>query len=286
MKKLSGLLFTLAAASLAREASAATLDVCRSGCVFPTIQSAIDSSHDNDLIRIAAGTYFENLQIPNRQLTLVGAGQDLTVIDGRQRGSVVTIGTPTPDVKANTIAIIGVTITHGNAPHGGGILVNFPVLDLRNSIVSSNIATQSGGGIDLNSSSITAKITGTMIVHNRAGTVGAGIAMEQDQSAQISNSSIVRNTATLGGGGVYFGVNVHSTIMGSTIADNTSQHNGGGALFDPGDTRPQTAITASSIVGNRAAGNGGGIFDAGALPGLDVVFGNNVPNDIFPPPAP
>ena len=286
MKKLSGLMFTIAAASLAHQASAVTLDVCQTGCVFPTIQSAIDNSHDNDVIRIAAGTYFENLQVPNRQLTLVGAGQDLTVIDGRQRGTVVTIGTTTQETKANTIAIIGVTITHGNAPHGGGILVNFPVLDLQNSIVSSNTATQSGGGIDLNSHTIPAKITGTVIVHNRAGTVGAGIAMEQDQFAQISNSSIVRNTATLGGGGVYFGVNVHSTIAGSTIADNTSQQNGGGVLFDTGDPRPQTVISTSSIVGNRAAVNGGGIFDAGALPGLDVVFGNNVPNDIFPAPAP
>jgi hypothetical protein len=286
MKKLSGLMFTIAAASLAHQASATDLNVCQTGCVFPTIQSAIDNSRDNDVIHIAAGTYFENLQVPNRQLTIVGAGQDLTVIDGRQRGSVVTIGTQTQESKANTIAIIGVTITHGNAPHGGGILVNFPVLDLQNSIVSSNTATQSGGGIDLQSRSITAKITGTLIVHNRAGTVGAGIALEQDQSAQISNSSIVRNTATLGGGGLYFGINVHSMISSSTIADNTSQQNGGGALFDPGDPRPQTAISGSSIVGNHAAVNGGGIFDAGSPPGLVVVFGNNTPNDIFPVPAP
>jgi pectin methylesterase-like acyl-CoA thioesterase len=69
-------------ATLAHEAGAADRNVCQSGCPFPTIQCAINSSHPADVIHIGAGTYFENPQVPNQRLTFVGAGQDLTVIDG------------------------------------------------------------------------------------------------------------------------------------------------------------------------------------------------------------
>ena len=281
MKKLSGLMLTIAAASLAHEASAATLDVCQTGCVFSTIQTAINTSHAGDVIRVAAGTYFENLQVPNQRLTIVGAGQDLTVIDGRQRGSVVTLGNFSDFSPAQTVSIIGVTITHGSAEYGGGITVKNVALDLQNSIVSSNSATRSGGGIVLEGSAIPAKITGTMLVHNRAGELGGGIDIEPESVAQISNSTIARNTAQLRGGGVFAGGASQSTIQGTTVSDNTSQSDGGGIYLDSGEPSPRMTIDTSSIVGNRAVGNGGGILDAGHLTlGNSVVTGNNFPDDI------
>jgi hypothetical protein len=281
MKKLSGLMFTLAAATLAHEAGAADLNVCQSGCPFPTIQSAINSSHPADVIHIAAGTYFENLLVPNQRLTFVGAGQDLTVIDGRQRGTVVTLGAFGDSTTAQTVAIVGVTITHGSAQFGGGIRVNNAALDLQNSIVSSNSATQSGGGIDLGAFTVPAKITSTMVIHNRSGGAGGGIAVEAECVAQISNSSITRNTAATSGGGLFAEGASQSTIRGTTVSDNTSQGNGGGIFLDSGEPKPRMTLATSSLVGNRAAVNGGGIFDAGALTlGTSVVTGNNLPTDI------
>ena len=100
MKKTAGLTILLTAASFAQQASAADLTVCPAGCQHVTIQSAIDSSHAGDVIHIAAGTYFENLLVPNRRLTLLGAGQDLTEINGRNRGSVVTLGTRSNELRA------------------------------------------------------------------------------------------------------------------------------------------------------------------------------------------
>ena len=280
MKQLGALVFTLAAASLAHEASAADLNVCASGCPFPTIQSAINSSHVDDVIHIAAGTYFENLLVPNQRLTIVGAGQDLTVIDGRQRGSVVTLGAFGDSTVAQTVSIVGVTITHGSAQFGGGILVNNAALDLQNSIVSSNAATESGGGIDLGAFTIPAKITGTMVIHNRAGGQGGGISVEAECVALISNSSIARNTAGRAGGGVFAEGASQSTIQGTTISDNTSQADGGGIFVDSGLPKPHMSIASSSIVGNRAAGTGGGLFNAGHLTiGASVVDGNNIPAD-------
>jgi Pectinesterase len=282
MKKLGGLMFTLAAATLAHEASAADLNVCQSGCPFPTIQSAINSSHANDVIHIAAGTYFENLQVPNQRLTFVGAGQDLTVIDGRRRGTVVTLGAFGDSTTAQTVSIIAVTITHGSAQYGGGIRINDAALDLQNSIVSSNAATVNGGGIDVGAFTVPAKITSSMVIHNRAAGAGGGIAVEVECVAQISNSSIARNTAGTSGGGVFAEGASQSTIQGTTISDNTSQHDGGGIYLDSGMPKAHMSITTSSVVGNHAAVDGGGILDAGALT-LDasVVLGNNLPTDIL-----
>ena len=278
MKKI-GLIISLAAAAVAHEASAADLTVCSAGCQHVTIQSAIDSSQPGDIIHIAAGTYFENLLVPNRRLTLLGAGQDLTEINGRNRGSVVTIGAGASDT-AQTVSIIGVTITHGHAQFGGGIMVNDGALDLENSIVTSNSATDNGGGIDLGTFTVPAKIVGTVVAHNRAGAFGGGIAVEVECVAQISNSSITRNTAGQRGGGLWGQGASQTSIQTTTISDNTSQQNGGGLYIETGRPHAALSLANSSVVGNKAV-DGGGIFDAGRLTTTGtIVTGNNAPNDI------
>ena len=278
MKKI-GLFISLTAAAVAHEASAADLTVCPAGCQHVTIQSAIDSSRAGDVIHIAAGTYFENLLVPNRRLTLLGAGQDLTQIDGRNRGTVVTLGAPS-DETPQTVSIIGVTITHGSAQFGGGILVNDVALDLENSIVSSNSATMNGGGIELTGIKVPARIIGTLVAHNRAGAFGGGIAVEVESQAQVSGSSITRNTAGQRGGGFWGQGASLSSIQTTTISDNSSRQDGGGLYIETGLPHAALSLANSSVVGNKAV-DGGGIFNAGRLTTTGtIVTGNNAPNDI------
>jgi pectin methylesterase-like acyl-CoA thioesterase len=118
--------------------SAATLTVCPSGCTFSTIQAAIDAAGSGDRIRIAAGSYSENLNTGAKDLSLTGAGAGKTTIDGDGSGTVVTIG-------SGSVEIGGVTITGGSAQFGGGIRNISGTLTLNNSRVTGNAAGSAGG---------------------------------------------------------------------------------------------------------------------------------------------
>jgi nitrous oxidase accessory protein NosD len=120
--------------------SAATLTVCPSGCTFSTIQAAIDAAGSGDRIRIAAGSYSENLNTGAKDLSLTGAGAGKTTIDGDGSGTVVTIG-------SGSVEISGVTITGGSGQFGGGIRNISGTMTLKNSRVTGNTADLNGGGI-------------------------------------------------------------------------------------------------------------------------------------------
>jgi pectin methylesterase-like acyl-CoA thioesterase len=66
-------LMALAAALFTVQVSAATLNVCASGCQYSTIQSAIDHAANKDVVFIEKGHYFETLNTRGKTLTLQGA---------------------------------------------------------------------------------------------------------------------------------------------------------------------------------------------------------------------
>lgn len=56
-----------------------TWTVCSHGCDFVAIQQAIEAAHPNDIIKVEAGVYTENLVI-RKDLSLIGAGPKQTVV--------------------------------------------------------------------------------------------------------------------------------------------------------------------------------------------------------------
>ncbi len=94
---------------------------------------------------------------------------------------------------------------------------------------------------------------------------GAGGAIRNPGSPMlIVDSTIKDSTATSGGGGIAYGqpsanLNVTATILRSTLSNNASTSgfsNGGGAI----ETQGNLLMLASTVYGNRANFNGGGIL--------------------------
>ena len=78
--------------------------------VSSTIQAAIDLAQANDMVVVPAGSYFENITIPNSPVfSLVGAGPELSIIRG-----VPGAGVPVVKFLGGSPTMEGFTVTDGN----------------------------------------------------------------------------------------------------------------------------------------------------------------------------
>ena len=160
------------------------------------IQGAVNASESGDSVNVAPGTYYENVQI-DKSLTVKGAGASKTVVDGRQSGSVFTVGKNNPDITVtlSDMAIQGGSGTSidlgadGQYSVGGGIW-NAGRLTVARSTISGNRASNGGG------------------IYNYNGTVN------------LESGSIDHNIADINGGGIF---SILGTLTGdmSIVHDNT-----------------------------------------------------------------
>src|SRR5688572_28779928 len=82
----------------------------------PTIQSAINLATNGDEIRVAPGTYIENLNFLGKAIRVTSEqGPQVTTIDGNQSGSVVVFVSG----EGPQSMLSGFTIKNGNAAFGG-----------------------------------------------------------------------------------------------------------------------------------------------------------------------
>jgi hypothetical protein len=240
------------------------------------IQSAVDAAWNGDTINSATGTYNENVVL-DKSLTVNGAGQGKTTVNGNQKGSAFTIK---PNVDAT---LSGMTITNGKADLGGGIFNNGGTLNLNNVLITANSATYNGGGIE-NWGGMVNMNTGSTIDRNTAGNgagifndgafkvsivnmqggltanYGSGIYNDHSTVNMNTGSLIARNTATYGGGIENWGGTVNM-FKGSLIAGNKATNGGGIRNYGSGTVN---MFKGSSIAGNKAT-KGGGIYNSGTV---------------------
>src|SRR3989337_1876603 len=133
-----------------------------------TIQEAVDAASSGDAIGIV-GLYVENVII-ERNLILLGAGTDNTIVGGTQGGE------PVFKIKGATVTLAEMTIAAGN---GGGIINVGGPITIDNSTISSNMA-DGGGGIFNDGGTIT--ITNSTINGNSAGSSGFGGGITNDSN--------------------------------------------------------------------------------------------------------
>ncbi len=209
-----------------------------------TIQTAVNTINSGGTVNVASGIYTEHLTV-DKNLNLIGANRDTTIIDGTNNGQPLYVATSNVNIK-------NFTIRNGTSTVGGGIENYNGYLTITNCFITGNTATNLGGAI-FNLYTLT--ITNSTLTANTA-TNDGGVIYNSD-TVTITNSTLTANTAPYGG--VIYNSGT-STITNSTLTANTA--NGGGAIYNSGTLSPTyLTLTNSTLTANTANSDGGAIYN-------------------------
>jgi hypothetical protein len=229
--------------ALAQPAAAAT---CAVPAGYATIAAAL-ADPGCATIQVAAGTYYENLVV-SHSLTLEGAGQGATIIDGGAAGRVIDVG------PGLTVQIRDLTVTNGKLQWDNGA-------GIRNGSV---VSPQPGQGSHLT-------LTRVRVANNDAGDgYGGGILNNRYSTLLVEHSTISANTARDGGGlGVVIDsvATVNDSVVGGptradgNIAGNSNSRGFGGGINNTDGTVyiNRSVIRHNWTRGMYGPGPGGGI---------------------------
>ena len=222
---------------------------------YSTIQGAIDSAADGDIVLVAPGIYVENLDFLGKAITVQSReGAGLTIIDGGLTESVVTFASG----ETEEASIDGLTLRNGSAQNGGGIHCDAASPTIVNCTITNNAAAGYAGGIRCNAGA-SPMIMNCTITGNDS-YFGGGIDCFGSSSPTIVNCTISENNAFIGGG-IYCCSNASPTIVNCTISLNGAIL--GGGIYCVLKASPE--VTNCLILGN-AATFGGGLHCDNAFP--------------------
>jgi CSLREA domain-containing protein len=196
-------------------------------------------------------------------LTLSGDGAAITIVDGNQLDRVLDV------IGASTsVTITGVTIANGNSTAAGGGILNAGHLVLVDSVILSNTTAAEGGGL-AQFTGATVIVTNTTVVGNVAAGTGGGVYL--NGGLTLANSAVISNTSNAdgtneGGGGLHVDVSGILSVTNSTVSGNAARDNGGG-IYLVGGVVTLTNVTIANNTAdfmNSTGGNqGGGVYNTG-----------------------
>jgi len=228
------------------------------GLSYATIQAAIDAPEtlDGHIIRVDAGEFHENVVI-NKSISLLGVNKDITIVDGKGIGSVISIEASNVTIRGFTVQKSGtdsvdsgisirweryVQVEENNVRNcrngiyasllGGKHLIrNNRVTECKDdaiclgcydSIVEGNTITQNNYSVTLFFSSRNI-IRGNSIIDN-----SRGIYLCASTENTITRNSIINNTA--------YGIFLLEYSSNNTVCENTiSGHSYGVEVIDSGE---------------------------------------------------
>jgi hypothetical protein len=172
--------------------------------------------------------------------------------------------------NTGTLTISNSTLSSNSATNGGGGIYNASgTVTLTNSTLSSNSATYGSG---IYNASGTMTISNSTLSGNSAFDGGGGI-YNASGTVTISNSTLSGNSANGGGGGIYNDGTL--TLSNSTLSSNSARTGIGGGIRNNGGT---LTINNSTLSGNSASYGGGGIYNSSGTVSISnsTLSGNSV----------
>lgn len=237
--------------ALVTPALASTLTVGPHGD-YASLWSAVAAASEGDTVDIAAGTYRECVNLGGKSLTLRGAGESETILEGpgdctplaAELGETLSVSDLTltsPGWQAvslwgaeASLERVSIVDSGGSGVRGGGILLNGGALTLREVTMRDN-AAGAGGHIHATGGA-TLVLEDCLLVGGTARSAGGAIFLDDGVSLQSARTRYVDNGgARLTGGAIYADdeasiESVDDTFSGNAIDTYTLPGMSGGAI--------------------------------------------------------
>ncbi|MBX2978695.1 MAG: hypothetical protein KF905_05310 [Flavobacteriales bacterium] len=213
---------------------------------------------------IVLGTGGISIAVP---LTVLGNGASNTVISGGMLDRVFHI------TNADGVELNGLTLTMGQAEHGGALLIAGSTVSLVECMVTNSMAMINGGGIHATGGSLFlmgTTVSGNVASGAAASEGGGGIYNAMNTLMIDATSALTNNMANgaSGNGGGLFTASGVVQITGATISGNAANRAGGGIEITVGDLLLADVMLSDNDVAGMAGtpnpGNGGGLHATGA----------------------
>jgi len=199
---------------------------------FTSLKAAVDAAPPGSIITVCPGTYSERIVV-ERPLTLLGAGQDVTIFDGKNQGTQIF-------VDAVDIRIDGFTFINGESEY----------------FFSGNFSCGGALAVDVEMPPQTVVVSNSTFTDNHGewgGAICIGGTIWPEQNVTLENVTIDNNSAEFRGGGVYTHMDI--AVNNSTITNNTAETGAGMYVTDCDGKMVNTVVQR-----NVASEEGGGMW--------------------------
>jgi predicted outer membrane repeat protein len=266
------ILFGLGLLSVGSQCTMAdTLEVCKNGCVYPTILSALGAAEPGDVVWVRAGQYRESEPVRLRPGVIV-RGEDpehpeLTVI--RAEGGNAVIGTGR--LLTTTCVLEGFTIIAGS---GRGIYIQDRATEIiRDNVISGCVNSLMGSAMRIDDEGTAPTIVNNAFIYNSTSAAGGAIYVE-DASPLISGNTFINNHAGRDGGALVIRTvrrpGQQAIIVDNEFAENTASAKGGAVYVEAA----QPLIRGNHLVGNKAIVGAGICVNAPCTGGQAIIQAN------------
>lgn len=237
-----------------QSAHAATLCVNVKGCpasnTFTTINAAVSAASAGDTVQVGPGVYKEYVQIDTSQVSLVGAGPNVSIIDATGMPNAILVGsTAAATAGPSNVVVTGFTLENANYE---GILVHDSsfVTIWGNRVMNNDKYLTPGSPATASCKDLGPKGTVYPFEINEQADCGEGIHL-----LGSNHSTVYDNLVEYNAGGVLLSdddaPNGNNSVRNNTIRDN---------VYDCGITlaahKPALGVFDNTIADNYVSGNG------------------------------
>ncbi|MCS5610081.1 MAG: hypothetical protein NZ961_06680, partial [Candidatus Poribacteria bacterium] len=200
-----------------------------------SIQRGIDMSIDGDTVSVSAGTYKENIDFIGKNISVIGADRETTIIDG---GMDTTFNDASGAVVFNSgetsaALLDGFTIQDGTSFRGGGILIENSSPTIENLIIKNNSAL-TGGGVHIQTDN--PNFNNVDFLNNVSGANAGALSVCCGSQSIFTNCTFAGNQSGGSGGGAYVETATPNFINVNFYGNNSANEEGDGLVLSAGST--------------------------------------------------